>query len=451
MKAFILKIYYSILAMLARRYLKKTKPYIIGITWSIGKTSSRMIIYQIIQRFSKKHTVYTSNRNFNGEFGMSLSIFCIEDYEVTVLGLLKLLMTAINKAFSPKKKYDIIILEYGIDHPWEMEFLLNIAKPHIAIVTKIDKVHSMQFTSPDIIAQEKYKLAFGAQNAVFLNIDDEYSVSGKGKCKVTTFLYSTSGEMEWSDLQFSNVNFQKDEENIKINFDALYPWDKKINITSNLFGQENYGYVTLWLNVASQCLKDLDKKSLLRRYDGNDITLDLELQSGRFSVLKWVGDSILIDSTYNASPLSIKKLIENIFSLRNNIYPDYKIILALGDMRELGDYTEQEHRQIAWIISQVGDFAILVWESMELYAYDELGKIGFSEEKMASFRSSTEAGKRIKEIIEKNGADKFIVLFKWSQNTIFMEEALKQVLADKSEKDKLVRQSEFWMSKKWVE
>ncbi len=118
MKKFVLKMYYSILAILARRYLKKTQPFIIGITGSIGKTSSRMIISQIIQRFSKKFTVYTSNQNFNGEFGMSLSIFCIEDYEVSVGGLFKLLIIAMKKAFSPKKKYDIIILEYGIDHPW---------------------------------------------------------------------------------------------------------------------------------------------------------------------------------------------------------------------------------------------------------------------------------------------------------------------------------------------
>ncbi len=450
MKAFILKIYYSILAMLARRYLKKTKPYIIGITGSVGKTSSRMIIHQIIQRFSKKFTVYTSSQNFNGEFGMSLSIFCIEEYEVTVIGLLKLLMTAIGKAFSPKKKYDIIILEYGIDHPGEMEFLLGIAKPHIGIVTKIDKVHSMQFTSPDIIAKEKYKLAFDTQNMVFLNTEDAYSESGKKGCKVPVFLYSTHWEVEGSDLQFSNVNFQKDWENIKINFDALYPDDKKINVTSNLFGQENYGYVTLWLNVASQCFKDLEKTSLLRRYNGNEISIDLKLISGRFTILKWIEESVLIDSTYNSSPVSLKKLIENTFSLRNNIYPGYKIILALGDMRELGNYTEQEHRQMAWIISQVADFTVLVWESMELYTFDELEKVGYSKENRSSFRSSTDAWNKIKEIIEGNVEDKFIVLFKWSQNTIFMEEALKQVLLDKEDGKNLVRQSEFWMKKKEV-
>ncbi len=331
-----------------------------------------------------------------------------------------------------------------------MEFLLNIAKPHIGIITKIDKVHSMQFTSPDITAKEKYKLAFASQNAVFLNIEDEYSISAKERCKVPTFLYSTQWEVEGSDLQFSNVNFQKDGDNIKLNFDALYPKDKKINITTNLFGQENYGYITLWLAVASQCMKDLENKSLLRRYDGNNIDIEFKLIQGRFTIMKWIKESVLIDSTYNASPLSMKKLIENTFNLKKNLYPNYKIILALGDMRELGDYTEQEHRLLAWIISQVADFAVLVWESMELYAYDELGKVGYPKEKMLVFRSSQDAGKKIKEIIEGNKEEKFIVLFKWSQNTIFMEESLKQVLLDKEDGKKLIRQSEFWMGKKEV-
>lgn len=60
--------------------------------------------------------------------------------------------------FSQKRPYDVTILEYGIDTPGEMSFLLSIAKPHISILTKIDAVHSLQFGNPEEIAKEETKL-----------------------------------------------------------------------------------------------------------------------------------------------------------------------------------------------------------------------------------------------------------------------------------------------------
>lgn len=78
MKDKILKIYYKILGALARSYIKKRKPIIIGINGSVGKTSCRMIITDILKKYLPGDVVYTSPKNFNGELGMSLAIFRIE-------------------------------------------------------------------------------------------------------------------------------------------------------------------------------------------------------------------------------------------------------------------------------------------------------------------------------------------------------------------------------------
>jgi UDP-N-acetylmuramyl pentapeptide synthase len=79
MKKKLLNIYFKILARFARKYLRRHKPYIIGINGSVGKTSCRMIIYQTLKQFFPELKISTSRKNFNGELGMSLSIFEIDE------------------------------------------------------------------------------------------------------------------------------------------------------------------------------------------------------------------------------------------------------------------------------------------------------------------------------------------------------------------------------------
>jgi UDP-N-acetylmuramoyl-tripeptide--D-alanyl-D-alanine ligase len=158
MKKKLLNIYFKILAFLARNYLRKHKPYIIGINGSVGKTSCRMIIFQTLKQCFPELKISTSRKNFNGELGMSLSIFEIEEWDPNVGTFFAVLAKVIKKAFFSRKSYDIIILEYGIDHPGEMDFLLKIAKPHIGVFTAIDAVHSEQFGNPAEIAKEEIKM-----------------------------------------------------------------------------------------------------------------------------------------------------------------------------------------------------------------------------------------------------------------------------------------------------
>ncbi len=80
MKQKLLHIFYTLLGSLARRDVKKRKPIIIGINGSVGKTSCRMIVTEIVKKYLPLNEVYTSPKNFNGELGMSLAIFKIESW-----------------------------------------------------------------------------------------------------------------------------------------------------------------------------------------------------------------------------------------------------------------------------------------------------------------------------------------------------------------------------------
>jgi UDP-N-acetylmuramyl pentapeptide synthase len=84
MKKKFLDFYCKLLAFFARKYLKKHKPFVIGINGSVGKTSARMIIYQTLYKFINTNKIYTSSKNFNGELGLSLSVFQIEEFNPTL-------------------------------------------------------------------------------------------------------------------------------------------------------------------------------------------------------------------------------------------------------------------------------------------------------------------------------------------------------------------------------
>jgi UDP-N-acetylmuramoyl-tripeptide--D-alanyl-D-alanine ligase len=181
MKQLLLTSYYKLLGALARRYIHKTKPYIIGINGSVGKTSCRMIIRQTLQQLLPQASVYTSPKNFNGELGMSLSIFEIEQYTPSVVGMIQVMGKALWVTYfsqvplqSTTTTPKILVLEYGIDHPGEMRFLISIASPHISVHTQIDAVHSLQFGSPEEIAKEEFLLQEHTREIAFVNVDDTY-------------------------------------------------------------------------------------------------------------------------------------------------------------------------------------------------------------------------------------------------------------------------------------
>jgi UDP-N-acetylmuramoyl-tripeptide--D-alanyl-D-alanine ligase len=214
MKNKLLLMYYKILAFFARRYLKKHKAYVIGINGSVGKTSCRMIIAQTLKQFTATlhqgldhKIVYTSSKNFNGELGLSLSVFTIEKWDPTLLCFVNTFFSVLWQSFFGKKLYDVIILEYGIDRPKEMEFLLSIARPHIGVFTAIDAVHSEQFGDPSKIAHEEVKMIQGTLEVAFLNANDTYAMQLKEQIGIDTFTYQTEGHESKAHIRFANEKF----------------------------------------------------------------------------------------------------------------------------------------------------------------------------------------------------------------------------------------------------
>lgn len=229
--------YYQILGKLAKKYLAKHKSYVIGIHGSVGKTSCRAIIAQTLKHFLPNKKIYSSPKNFNGELGMSLSIFQIEHSSPNIFSFVKSLYIAFSKTYFGSKNYDIILLEYGIDRPQEMEFLLNIVKPHIGVITKLDAVHSMQFGSPEAIAQEEIKMLKNTLETVFINEEEPYAMQLKDDLLVENFTYQSA---EHHDNKKSHADIKSQEKNLSWKNNTMQSEikiaikNKKYNLKTNL-------------------------------------------------------------------------------------------------------------------------------------------------------------------------------------------------------------------------
>jgi len=454
MKQKFLRWYYKILGKLAHGYLAKHTPYIIGINGSVGKTSCRMIVHQTLQRFLTNKKIYTSPKNFNGELGMSLSIFQQEKWEPNIFFFITTLLKFIGKRFFWSKPYDIILLEYGIDRPGEMDFLVSIAKPHIGIFTAIDSVHSEQFGNPAEIAREEVKMLKNTLELGFLNANDVYAVQLKDHLHIDYLTYQTEGNDIAADIYFKDEKFFLSDfkGGVGVQFNTWIK-EKKYSISTNILGKANYGYIWLWLAIAwildykYARAEARTEEPILKSGSNELLELTYQLQPGRLSVFHGIENSVIIDSTYNASPLSVRKIINTAHNIKAQLFPQRKIILVLGDMRELWDLTEREHRMIAGYVSQAADKVILVGKYMTDYLADELEKVWYDTKNIEKFFDANIAGKYIQKILKEPG-DEYLIVCKWSQNTIFLEEAVKHFLLNPEDQQELTRQSDWRLSKK---
>jgi len=170
MKQKLLKTLYRFLAFCTRIYLTRTKPFVIGVTGSVGKTNCRQVITEVLQQIQSKKIIYTSPKNYNSELGLIFSIFKIEEYNPGVKNLLKLTWEIFKKSLLQKKQYDILVAEYGIDTSGDMDFLLSVMKPDIGIITKLDSVHSDNFDRGITeLWEDKFKLLLASKKKCYFN------------------------------------------------------------------------------------------------------------------------------------------------------------------------------------------------------------------------------------------------------------------------------------------
>ncbi len=353
----------KILKFMAKTILRRYRPKIVGITGSVGKTSTKEAVFNVLNSF---FSVWKSHKNFNNEIGVPLSILGIKNniswYNFPFIFFKWLVMLL----WWPYPS--VLILEMAVDRPNDMDYLLKFISIDVGILTNISLSHIKFFKNQKQLIKEKYKLINSViknQGCIIINIDDKLirenfnkikeknlNINEKLKEEKNIFTYGFSSEAK---VRATDIHLDTDTENYKINgisFKLNYQ-NKIIPLRlKNIIATHQIYFVLAGISAGLSF-----KLNLM------DIIKNIEKFSppkGRMKLKKGIKNIYILDDSYNASPISMLAGLETLQNL-----PSRRRVAILGDMLELGKISLQEHRKVIQKAMDLNiDLIVLVGKKM---------------------------------------------------------------------------------------
>jgi len=310
---------------ISQHYIRKFNPIVIGITGSVGKTTTKDFVASILSRvFNTKFTP----KNFNTEIGISKSVLEIDE----------------NTQF--------FIAELGMRANGQIGKLAKVINLDIGAITAVGPSHLEFFKNMEEIALAKSEMAeFIAVNkgVLFLNNDDDWAdfIEKRTKCKILKFGRNNS-------LDFNFLEKDMDEYG-KFSFGFYKNKKKLVEINLPVSGYHNLYNACC---AAAICSFLKLEPEMIREGIESAVLENKRMEVGR------KGDKIIINDCYNASPLSMKKAIDTLKLVASKNKGRSVVILA--DMLELGDESEQLHFEIGQYLKEKNiDLVVVVGKLSE--------------------------------------------------------------------------------------
>ena len=269
---------------------------IIAITGSVGKTSTKDIIANVV---SQKYKTLKTEGNFNNHLGVPLTLLGLRDHEVAVI-------------------------EMGMNHEGELRYLTNIANPTISVVTNIGTSHIGNLGSRENILKAKMEILEGMENKKLVTNNDndllhKYYEDNKNKIEIKTF-----GIKNESDVMAKDIKLNKNNSEFKYK-------DKTIKVP---IGGEHFVYNALCATAVGETL-DIDLEKIKHGIES------FELTQKRMEITTLSTGTQIINDSYNASYESMKASLKYLAT-----FDKKRKIAVLGDMLELGEFSKELHKKV---------------------------------------------------------------------------------------------------------
>jgi len=409
------KILKYLLWFLAKITLWRYHPLVIAVTGSTGKSSAKEAIYYALKNDFK---VERSISNFNTEIGLPLTIIKGHDAKNNVFLWLVNIVKTFGLAIIKNKNYPRVwVLEMSEDQPGLVSYLTKLCRPKIGVIPWIGEVpvHAEFYENAQLLQENIQDLAvlLPSSGTAILNYDNLYSLRAKDKtpAKVITYGFDSQADVKISDYSLlMDKDFTKIGMNLRLEYKGSYV---PLRITG-VFGKAQA--YALAAGIAVGLALNLNLVHLVESLS------DYKLLKARTAFLRGIKNTWILEDSYNSNPDALRNsldLFNEIVSSINenkNLYSLKRRILALGDMRELGKYSDEAHRQIAPLIKENADIIIAVGEKMKI-TVEECLKLGFPQENISWFDNSKDAALKAKELIRAGD----LILVKGSRG-IHMEE-----------------------------
>jgi UDP-N-acetylmuramoyl-tripeptide--D-alanyl-D-alanine ligase len=417
MKKLAKKFVVSQLAGYVRKLREDNELKIVAVVGSIGKTSTKFAVARVL---GEHYRVQFQEGNYNDIVTVPLVFFGLD--EPSLFNPLAWAKTfrQIKKSLKQHYPYDVVVVELGVDGVGQMKAFADYLEVDITVVSAITPEHMEFFADMDAVAAEEFGVADYSKQLI-INADlTEGKYFEPFKEKALTY-----GKSAQADYVIGDIKFEKDTGSFSLvhRGKTLLAEEIKAVSVAELYSAASAAAVAEQLGLSSEEISAGIKK--------------LVPVSGRMQRLKGIKDSLIIDETYNASPIAVKAALDSLYELKAS-----QKIAILGNMNELGEMSPEAHKEVGrYCEPKQLDLVITLGLDANAYLAPAAKQRGCQ---VKTFDNPYDVGTFLQSFIK----DDAIVLAKGSQNGVFAEEAIKLLLADSSDAELLVRQSAEWLKKK---
>lgn len=285
---------------LAKLHRERCNTPIIGITGTNGKTTTKELVASVL---SQKYNIIYTQGNFNNHLGVPLTLLQI------------------------KPETEIAVVEMGANHPKEIELLCSLAQPNFGIITNIGKAHIEGFGSFEGVVKTKNELYDYLRNTngkVFLNNDNP--LLKELAHDLTSVSYGKDDSADYKASILSSNPY------LSIKWNGM-------EINTNLVGDYNFENVMAAITVG--CYFNIEQELIIKALENYSPT------NNRSQFIKTEKNEVVMDA-YNANPVSMSNSVRNFRNIS-----DENHLLILGDMKELGKESVNEHQEILNLVKSL--------------------------------------------------------------------------------------------------
>lgn len=393
---------------------------LIIVVGSVGKTSTKMAIGTVL---SERYRVRLHEGNHNAELSAPLAILGVEYPEnIKSIGQWLRVFRAAKQRIREPADVDVIVQEVGTDGIGQVPHFGTYARPNLAVVTAVADEHMEFFKTLDAVAEEELSAA-NFSEAALINRDD---IPGQYSSLITTPRFSTYGTSSAAEFSIAQADFTLTEGTKGL---LNTPLHQNVPVQLAIVGEHSLRAAAAAAAVGELfTLAPEEIQSGIRK---------LRAVPGRMNVLRGMDSTVLIDDTYNSSPIAAESAIRTFYQI-----PAPQRIAVMGSMNELGDVSAAGHKAVGDLFDPMEvAYVITVGDQANTYLAEAATLKGC---RVIKCRNALEAGAEAHQLMEEGA----VLLFKGSQGGIYLEEAVKMVLHSTDDEDRLVRQSPKWMEKK---
>lgn len=344
---------------------------VIGITGSVGKTSTKDIIASVM---SKKYNVLKTLGNYNNQIGLPLTVLRLKDENA-------------------------MVVEMGMNQKGEISKLTKIAKPTVAVITNVGTAHIGNLGSRENILKAKLEILEGLENGGTLIINNDNDMLSEWNKENKKYNVITYGIENKSDIMPYDIVLSENGSTYKIDIEG-----KTYNINVSVGG--NHFVLNSLCAIAIGRLFNIDMKDILEGI------ANFELTKRRMQVEKNKEGITIINDCYNANYDSMKAAIDYLGKINAN-----KKIAVLGDMLELGEYSKSLHEKVGEEVAKNHVDILITVGELSKYIAQKAEDNGMKKENIFMCYNNDEATNLIKQKASNGDA----VLLKASNSMNFQE------------------------------